>query len=204
MRFFSNSCDYSFQPLRKQPLTVHNEASAMGVVAEKLTSKRFRELFGQEKPYFELLDGEPVQKSLATNPHSILQFVLSLLLRELGFRPRPELTLDIDDFWQPIPGVCGSLGPVEDPYPTHAIAVAIEILSPRDPFTRLLHKCKKYAEWGVQDILVFDPLAREAWYWDGSAGNLARIQETYTFRARAASLALSDVFRRMDDELNGK
>lgn len=176
----------------------------MGVATEKLTSKRFHELFDEEKPYFELLDGEPVQKSVATNLHSILQFVLSLILRELGFRPRPELTLDIDDFWQPIPDVCGSIGPVQDPYPTHAIAVAIEILSPKDPFTRVLRKCKRYAQWGVQDILVFDPLAREAWYWDRSAGNLTRIEETYTFISRLASLTLSDVFRRMDDEVAGK
>ena len=176
----------------------------MGVVAEKLTSKRFRELFNDEKPYFELLDGEPVQKVLGTNLHSILQFILSLMLLELGFRPQPELTLDIDDFWQPIPDVCGTIGPVEDPYPAHAIAVAIEILSPKDPFTRVVRKCKKYAEWGVQDILVFDPLAREAWYWDGSAANLARIAEIYTFRSRVASLTLSDVFRRMDDEVAGK
>ncbi len=174
----------------------------MGVATEKLTSKRFRELFDDEKPYFELLDGEAVQKSLASNLHSILQLVLCLMLRELGFKSRPELTLDIDDFWQPIPDVCGSIGPVEHPYPTHAVAVAIEILSPKDPFTRVVRKCKKYAQWGVQDILVFDPLAREAWYWDGPAGNLARIEETYSFRSRIASLKVSDVFRRMDDEVD--
>lgn len=173
----------------------------MASVADRLTAKQFRELYSDEKPYFELLDGEPVQKTVATRLHSILQLVLCLVLHELGFKPRPELTLDIDDLWQPIPDVSGILGPEEDPYPTHAIAVAIEILSPKDPFTRVVQKSRKYAEWGIKDILVFDPVAREAWHWDYAAGGLTSIEESYPFQSRPVALTLSDVFRRLDEEL---
>lgn len=125
----------------------------MSVAADRLTRERFREIYAQRKPYFELLDGEAVQKSVPTKLHSILQFVLSVLLKELGFKSRPELTLAIDPSWEPTPDVCGILGAEEDPYPTRAVAVAIEVLSPDDRFTRVVQKCRKYAEWGVQDIL---------------------------------------------------
>lgn len=173
----------------------------MGAVTEQLTSRRFRELYGQRKPNFELLDGEAIQKALPTKFHSILQFVLCLILKELGFKSRPELTLAIDERWEPTPDVCGILGPEEDPYPTHAVAVAIEILSPEDRFLRVIQKCRKYAEWGVEDILVFDPVNRHAWSWNMSAGDLTRIKESYKFQSKAAQITLNDVFHRFDDEL---
>ena len=166
---------------------------------EKLTAKRFHELFADEKPYFELLHGEAVRKSPGTKLHSKLQLVLCLILAALGFKSWPELTLDIDDSWQPVPDVCGSIAPVEDPYPTQAVAVAIEILSPNDRFTRVVQKCRKYAEWGIKDILVVDPVGREGWHWDTTNGDLARIQESYRFQSRPVELALTDVFRRMDE-----
>jgi Uma2 family endonuclease len=173
----------------------------MGTIAEKLTSSSFRQSYAHRKPNFELLDGEAVQKALPTNLHSLLQFVLGLLLKELGFKPRPELTLLIDEYWEPTPDVCGILGLVEDPYPTRAVAVAIEILSPDDRFTRVIQKCRKYAQWGVQDILVFDPIGREAWCWNSASGDLAAIKEDYSFRSLDVKLSLKEVFRRLDSEL---
>lgn len=173
----------------------------MSAPAEKLTSERFRELYAQRKPHFELLDGEAFQKTLPTKFHSILQFVLCLILRELGFKSRPELTLAISESWEPTPDVCGIIGPEEDPYPTHAVAVAIEVLSPDDRFTRIIQKCRKYAEWGVTDILVFDPVEREAWYWDATTGDLTRVKGKYRFQSRPVELILADVFCRFEDEL---
>jgi Uma2 family endonuclease len=173
----------------------------MGALSEKLTSSTFRKTYAEEKPYFELLDGEPVQKAFPTTHHSTLQLVLLLTLRELGFKARPELTLAIDESWEPTPDVCGLLGPAESPYPTRAIAVAIEILSPDDRFTRVIQKCRRYAQWGVQDILVFDPIGREAWYWDTLSEDLTRIKDNYSFRSHPAELNLTEVFRRLDNEL---
>jgi Uma2 family endonuclease len=173
----------------------------MGVIAEKLTSGTFRDTYAQEKPYFELLDGDAVQKASATNLHSILQLVLGLMLKELGFKPRPELTLAINESWEPVPDVCGILGPEEDPYPTRAVAVAIEILSPDDRFTRVIQKCRKYAQWGVPDILVFDPIGREAWYWDAPSGNLTRIENNYSFHSQPVELNQQEILRRLDSEL---
>jgi Uma2 family endonuclease len=177
------------------------EDSFMSVVAEKLTRDTFREIYAQRKPHYELLDGVASQKSVPTRLHSILQFILSVTLKELGFKSRPELTLAIDQDWEPTPDVCGILGPEEDPYPTHAIAVAIEVLSPDDRFTRVLQKCRKYSQWGIQDILVYDPVGRDVWYWDPVAGGLLASQGSYRFRSRPVELLHNEVFRRLDDEL---
>src|ERR1700688_1021833 len=136
----------------------------MSVAVERLTRDAFREIYVQRKPYYELLDGAAVQKSLPTRLHSILQLILSIMLKELGFKSRPELTLAIDDAWEPTPDVCGILGPEEDPYPSQAVSVAIEVLSPDDRFTRVVQKCRKYVEWGIKDVLVYDPVGRDVWY----------------------------------------
>ncbi len=177
------------------------EVDLMSAIAEKLTIGEFRKKYAETKPYCELLNGEAVQKALPTKLHSVLQFVLSMLLKELGYKPRPELTLAIDASWEPTPDVCGIIGPEEEPYPTHAVAVAIENLSPDDRFTRVIQKCRKYAEWGVGDILVFDPVGREAWCWDTTTGELNRIKDRYSFHTRPVELRLEYVFERFDDEL---
>ncbi len=173
----------------------------MSIAAEKLTRGAFREMYAQRKPYYELLDGAAVQKSLPTRLHSILQFVLSVMLKELGFKSRPELTLAIDEAWEPTPDVCGVLGAEEDPYLTHAVAVAIEVLSPDDRFTRVIQKCRKYSEWGIEDILVYDPVNREVWYWDTVTGGLIHSKDSFRFRSRPVEIFHGEVFRRLDDEL---
>jgi Uma2 family endonuclease len=175
--------------------------AGVNTIAEKLTVDRFRSKYGGAKPHYELLDGEAVQKPLPTRLHSVLQFVLAVMLKELGFKARPELTLAIDDVWEPVPDVSGVTGPEEDPYPTQAIAVAIEVLSPDDRFTRVIQKCRKYAQWGVKDILVFDPVGREAWCWDSISSDLRRVNTSYAFNSLTAELFLDQVFGRMDEEL---
>jgi Uma2 family endonuclease len=173
----------------------------MKAVTDELTRERFRDTYVDCKPYYELLNGEALQKAVPTKLHSVLQTVLVFLLKELGFKPRTELTLAIDEKWEPIPDVCGVLGPDDgEPYPTRPIPLVIEILSPKDPFTRVIEKCRKYSAWGVPDILVFDPLGRQAWHWDTAADDLAEIPQDYSFRSSSAELNLAEVFRRLDAE----
>jgi Uma2 family endonuclease len=64
----------------------------------------------------------------------------------------------------------------------------------------LIRKCRRYAQWGIQDILVFDPIGREAWFWDTTTDDLARIQQVYAFKSKPVPLTLEDVFRRLDAE----
>jgi len=173
----------------------------MGIAVEHLTRSAFRSIYAERKPYYELLDGVAVQKASATRLHSTLQFILLVMLKELGFKSRPELTLAIDEAWEPTPDVCGVLGPEEAPYPTRAVAVAFEVLSPEDRFTRVIQKCRKYAEWGIQDILVYDPVDHDAWYWDSAIGGLVQSKKTYKFHSLPVEISQDEVFRRLDAEL---
>jgi Uma2 family endonuclease len=173
----------------------------MSLVTEKLTRDRFRELYADQKPNWELIDGIPEQKALGSKRHAYLQLILGRMLEELGFRAGTELTLEVSETWEPVPDVAGILAPETDEvYQSQPPAVVIEILSPSDRFMLVDQKCRKYAEWNVPDILVFDPERRMGWYWDRSmAGGLVRF-ETYRFSSRPdLKLSLPEVFRRLDE-----
>jgi Uma2 family endonuclease len=174
----------------------------MSAATATVTLEHFREAYAESKPYYELLNGEPVQKGLPTKLHALLQGVLYIVLRQLGFQSMTELTLAISETWEPTPDVCGLLGPDDgEPYPTKPIPVVVEILSPSDPFTRVIQKCRRYSEWGIPDILVFDPIGREAWHWDTNADNLVRLKQAYSFKSKPAELNLAQVFELLDAEL---
>ena len=49
---------------------------AMSAVTDKVTLEQFRAAYAEYKPYYELLNGEAVQKALPTKLHAILQGVL--------------------------------------------------------------------------------------------------------------------------------
>jgi Uma2 family endonuclease len=57
------------------------------ITEHRLSLQRFRELYAECKPRFELIDGVAVQKASPTNLHSILQFVLALMLKDSGSNP---------------------------------------------------------------------------------------------------------------------
>jgi len=172
----------------------------MSVLTEKLTRERFRELYADQKPNWELIEGQPEQKALGSRLHSYLQAILCQMLEELGFRSAAELTLAISETWDPVPDVVGLLSPeTEEVYQSRPPAVVIEILSPSDRFTLLDQKCRRYADWGVADILVFDPVAERSWRWDVATGGLVRFQHAHRFVSRPdAELSLSESFRRLE------
>ena len=172
------------------------------MVTEKFTRERFRGLYADQKPNWELIDGVPEQKALGSKRHSYLQWILAQMLNELGFRPGTELTVEVSETWEPVPDVAGMLGPeTSGVYQNSPPAVVIEILSPSDRFTLLDKKCRRYAEWGVPDILVFDPVENSAWCWDANLSGLMRCPQTYRFASRPeAELSLAEVFRRLEEK----
>jgi Uma2 family endonuclease len=122
------------------------------------------------------------------------------MLEELGLRGYTELTLEISDTWEPVPDVLGMMGAeTGEVYRSEPLAAVVEILSPSDRFTMLDEKCRRYADWGVPDILVFDPVGCRAWSWDRDAGGLVPCRQTYRFSSRPeAELSLAEVFRRLE------
>ena len=132
-------------------------------MAPLLTLEEFRICYAGEKPYYEYWDGEAVQKSHATSMHGLIQKVMMPLLDDIGYESLSEVTLRIDTEYEPIPDVIAVEPPLPHGYPTSAFAVVVEILSPDDPFSRVLRKCRLYERWGIQRIIVIDPAARVVW-----------------------------------------
>ncbi len=133
------------------------------VEEQKLTIEEFHSRYDGVKPYYEFWAGEAVQKSSATWLHAITQGLLCRLLDELGFLSLPEVTLKLDRDFEPIPDVIGEEGPIEGDYPVKPFPLVIEILSPDHSFSRVLRKCRLYAQWGIGRILVVDPATRIVW-----------------------------------------
>ena len=95
----------------------------------------------------------------------MLQGILVELLRHVGFKAASEVKLEIAPGFHPVPDVVATAGPIENPYPTKALEVVIEILFDEDPMSRLLTKCRTYQAWGFQQIYVVDLAARLVFRW---------------------------------------
>jgi Uma2 family endonuclease len=152
----------------------------MPAVAErKLSLQEFHARYAGEKPYFEFWDGEAVQKSMPTRLHALIQEILVRLLRAMGYDPGNEITLKLDPAYEPIPDVIAAEGQLGDPYPTEPFEVVIEILSPDDPFARVVRKCLLYEKWGIRQVIVVDPKARQIWSFESGS-----LRETDTVARR--------------------
>jgi Uma2 family endonuclease len=141
----------------------------MAAVAEKLTFAEFLEKFSQGDQSYEYWYGEPVAKAMPTWIHGLLQGILIRLLAESGYSAAAEVELRIDPAAHPKPDVIATRGEVEEPYPTKAVDVVIEILSKEEPMAHLLEKCQAYAKWGFEYIYVVNPESKQLFRWTGSA-----------------------------------
>lgn len=164
----------------------------MATLAHKLTVEEFQKQYGHEKPYYEFWHGEPVQKSMATWLHGLLQRILMELLSQAGYKAASEVTLKIDPSFQPIPDVIATRGRIEQPYPRKGLEIVIEIISEDDSLSRVLTKCRAYRSWGFEQVYVVDPEARIVFRW---AEN--RLEEV----GQLASIAAERIWSAVDSEL---
>lgn len=163
----------------------------------KLSPEAFHARYDGEKPYFEYWDGEAVQKSMPTRLHSRIQKILVARLDALGFDAGPEVTLKLDPAYEPIPDVIAVEGDIGDPYPTEPFEVVVEILSPVDPFSRVLQECRLYAKWGIRQIVVIDPKTRTIWSFENGA-----LQPTETIARRGdRNISAQDLWAEVDQRL---
>jgi Uma2 family endonuclease len=167
----------------------------MATATHLLTLQEFRERYAEEKPYFEYWFGEAVQKSANTWLHSLLQGILAEILNHSGYRSGPELELRIASDWQPKADVAAALE-IEHPYPTKAVDVVAEILSPDDRMSRVFEKCRQYARIGITKIFVLDPESKAIWEWSRETGNLERVSMMNLPNGR--NIAVADVWSELD------
>ena len=134
----------------------------MATAPSFLTAEQFEERYGDEKPYYEYWFGEAVQKQMPYKVHSILQGLIFALLRQRGWKPGTELRLKISKRVFPVPDVTASSRPLEGPYPTEAVDLCVEILSPRDRLRKVFAKAAHYLDWGIGTVWIIDGENRRA------------------------------------------
>jgi Uma2 family endonuclease len=128
-----------------------------------LTVQQFDALYSGESGW-EYWFGEARRKPVATYLHGILQGVLVELLIRAGYIASAETDLKIAPRWQPRPDVIGVLE-LRGKYITRPKGVvAFEILSEDDP---ILEKCENYAQIGIRQVFVFDPVNQTIAAWIG-------------------------------------
>jgi Uma2 family endonuclease len=143
-----------------------------------------------EKPNCEYKDGVLYPKAMPTKFHSIIQFALSMLLRNQGVQPLPELTVRISPTHYLVPDVAVA-GDFPGPYPTEPVLLCCEILSPEDRLGAMLGKCEEYHAWGVPFCWVIDPVKRTAWEYHSGA---EPVRATSALRAGELSVSLEELF----------
>lgn len=147
-----------------------------------------------EKPYCEYRDGVLYPKAMPAKFHSLMQGMLAAMLRAQGVTPFPELTMRISPTRYLVPDVSVA-DDFPGPYPTDAVRLCCEILSPQDRLGALLAKCEEYHAWGVPFCWVIDPVKRAAWEYH-LGGEPVRVVDA--LRAGQIAVGLDELFSALD------
>lgn len=166
--------------------------------ATHISLEEFHARYANERGY-EYWFGEVVQKSEPTWLHAILQSLLAEIFYEHGYFSGSELDLRTSRDFQSRPDVAASLELESTGYPTKPIDIVAEILSPDDPPAKVLEKCQHYAELGIRQIYVFDPIERTAQQWDQPNKQLQRI--TCLTLTNGSSITVDSIFARFEGRL---
>ena len=147
-----------------------------------------------DKPYREYREGVLYPKPLPTKLHALIQRALLTLLEAQNAPAFPELTLCLSPTEYLIPDVVVA-DDFPGPYPTEAVRLCCEILSPEDRLGTMLAKCEEYHAWGVPYCWVIDPVKRAAWEYH-AVDDPHRASETLS--AGAITISVRDLFSALD------
>lgn len=166
-----------------------------------LTLEEFHLRYANSGRAWEYWFGEAVEKSVPTWLHSLVQAILTEMLRQAGYRSAPELELRMDPQFEPRPDVSATRHRVQGRYPTERqeIEIVVEVLSPEDAMTRVYSKCGHYQGLGIAQVFVVDPESRTAWEWNPELGQLDR--KTAWLLTNGQRIELSEVWKQLDVEL---
>jgi Uma2 family endonuclease len=114
------------------------------------------------EPDAEYVDGEIEERAVGENDHSAWQKALIFWFEQQArtgqIRIRPELRVQVTptSFLVPDVTLLDRNLPIEQII-THPPVAVFEILSPDDTLKRVMKKCERYEQMGIQTILVIDP-----------------------------------------------
>lgn len=141
----------------------------MAAIAEKLTLPEFQAQYQRGEREFEYWRGQAIPKGMPTWIHGLLQGIIIELLKQAGYAAGAEVELRIAPDARPKPDVIGTSGDIEEPYPTKAVDVVVEVLSEDDAMTYVLEKCQAFQDWGFEYVYVVNPQTRQLFRWTGTA-----------------------------------
>src|SRR5205823_5790859 len=141
--------------------------SDMAAITEKLTYLEFRSKYEHADRSFEYWKGAAKPKGMRRWIHGLLQGIIMQLLGEAGYVAASEVELRIVGDAHPKPDVIATSGAIEEPYPTKAVDVIVEILSEDDTMPYVLEKCEAYEAWGFKFIYIVNPESRQLFRWTG-------------------------------------
>jgi Uma2 family endonuclease len=113
-------------------------------------------------PDAEYVEGQIVERAMGEFDHSAWQGAIYTWFRQqassAGIRVCPELRVQIAPscFLVPDVTILDRNRPIEQVV-THPPLAVIEVLSPADALKRVMAKCGRYEQMGIQTILVIDP-----------------------------------------------
>ena len=148
-----------------------------------------------EKPYCEYVDGVLYPKPMARLLHSLVQFMLQVLLRRQGVEAVAEVQVRISSTKYLIPDVIAA-PTIQGPYPTEPVLLCIEILSPEDHIGAMLAKCEQYHAWGVPYCWVIDPEKQSGWQYHSGA-EPEHITGSAALTAGQLSVSLPELFSQL-------
>ncbi len=161
----------------------------------------------QEPPYLEYLDGEVVQKPMPKRKHLKLahefDFALGLYRRQRGGLAGPEshVWFGVPRHWRVPDIVYWAPGkPQGDDDVSLPPTLAVEILSPSQPFQDLRDKCRFYRANGVDVAWAVNPDTRTVEVFDGEADGMVLTEaDTLTSpELPGFELSLGDLFSVLD------
>jgi len=121
-----------------------------------------------------------------------MQWILLLMLNKLGLEALPEVAVRVTPTRYLVPDIVADRQ-LESPYPTTAVLLCVEILSPEDRVGAMLAKCEEYHAWGVPVGWVIDPVKHVAWEYRAD-GEPLRIDDGGLLQAGEIAVAVSDIF----------
>ena len=166
-----------------------------------LSVEEFHRLYDGAKPAYEYWFGQAIQKSMPTNLHGLIQFVLATLLKSAGWNPNIEIRLKVIREAEPVPDLIAVRGKYKGSYPTQAPELCVEILSPGDTLRRALDKAKHYLNWGSECVWIIDPEKRTAWMWSSEAPEPVSVTTDGVLRVGETAIALTAIFEEVDKAL---
>jgi Uma2 family endonuclease len=149
-------------------------------------------------PEAEYIDGVLRPRSMPTGLHSIIQFLLQVMLRRQGVKALGEVSIRPTKTRFLIPDLVADKN-IQLPYPERPVSLCVEILSPEDRIGAMLAKCEEFHAWGSPYCWVIDPVGRRAWEFH-AGGVPEKFDRNGTLRAGDLRISLEELFSAMEAE----